>query len=42
MFECLRCGRTSDPVGFESTGTFYTLCEKCGEEVLKEGESKHE
>lgn len=36
-FECLRCGRTSDPVGFESTGTFYTLCAKCGEEVLKEG-----
>lgn len=37
MFECRRCGRRFEVEGFESTGTFYTLCEKCGEEVLNEG-----
>ena len=34
MFECIRCGRPFEPAGFESTGTFYTLCKECGEEVL--------
>ena len=34
VFECMRCGRRFEPKGFESTGTFYTICEECGEEVL--------
>lgn len=34
MFECTRCGKRFEPKGFESPGTFYTLCEECGEEVL--------
>jgi len=36
MFECMRCGLRFEPKGHKSTGTYYTLCEKCGEEVLKE------
>lgn len=35
MFECKRCGKRFEPKGFESTGTFYTLCKECGEEVLR-------
>lgn len=36
VFECKRCGLLFEPKGFESTGTFYTLCTECGEEVLRE------
>lgn len=36
VFECRRCGKKFERKGFESACTFYTLCEKCGEEVLKE------
>ena len=36
MFECLRCCRRFERRGFESTGTFYTLCEECGDEVMGE------
>lgn len=36
MFECITCGGRFEPKGFESTGTFYTLCEKCSEDVLRE------
>ena len=35
MFECIKCGLRFKPKGFESTGTFYTLCKECGERVLK-------
>ena len=38
MFECRRCGRQFEQEGFESTGTFFTLCEECGEEALQEFE----
>ena len=36
MFECKRCGKKFEPKGFESTGTFYTLCKECGERILQE------
>lgn len=38
VFECQRCGLLFEPKGFESIGTFYTLCAECGEEVLREWE----
>ena len=38
VFECMRCGLRFEPKSFESSGTFYTLCEKCGEEVLRKWE----
>ena len=38
VFECKRCGLLFEPKGFESTGTFYTLCAECGEDVLREWE----
>ena len=31
----MRCGLRFEPKVFESSGTFYTLCEECGEEVLQ-------
>ena len=36
VFECRRCGKRFEPKGFESDGTFYTLCEECGEKILQE------
>ena len=35
VFECMRRGLRFEPKGFESSGTFYTLCEECSEEVLR-------
>ena len=35
-FECKRCGKRMERKGFKSTATFYTLCDKCVEEVLYE------
>lgn len=35
MFECKRCGRRWNEEGYCIEGTFYTLCEKCGGEVLQ-------
>ena len=40
MFECMRCGLRFERKGFESSGTFYTLCEECGEAVLRGGEGQ--
>ena len=40
MFECIKCGLLFEPKGFETTGTFYTLCKDCGERVLNEGRCK--
>ena len=40
MFECIKCGLLFEPKGFESTGTFYTLCKECGERVLNEGRKR--
>ena len=40
VFECMRCGLRFERKGLESSGTFYTLCEKCGEEALREWEEQ--
>ena len=40
MFECIKGGLLFEPKGFESTGTFYTLCKECGKEVLQERNKK--
>ena len=40
MFECRRCGKKFEIEGYSEDGTFYTLCEECSEEVLKEWEGK--
>ena len=42
VFECRRCGKKFESKGFESTETFYTLCEECGDEVLWEWKEKRE
>jgi ribosome-binding protein aMBF1 (putative translation factor) len=35
-FECKICGKRWDEKGYSRDGTFFTLCEECSEEVIKE------
>lgn len=36
MFECRKCKKRWNEEGYCKEGTFYTLCDKCGAEVLAE------
>jgi hypothetical protein len=38
-FECRRCGVRFEARRFESTCTFFTICEECGKKILAEVET---